>query len=182
MITMWGQREQVEGMYDHTPDYPARHERTVAQAMVSLVKYELGYGGVITNVVIAEDRATIEVKTRVMAKLDTVWFEGDIEEMKPLLSVAYHHLKVMSENREDLVEGTVRVMEKHGLVPGLPLFITTASPMIMGDMATKTAMLGAMGVTTIEEAIQFGKHSIEDLCAAWELAGYTNDGMGSLLT
>lgn len=179
MISIWGQREQLQP-YVLAPDYPARYTATLGQAMETFVAYELGFGGRVSNVV-TTDVVTIEVQTRVMGKLDTTWFQGSVTDMRPLLVVAAQHSRVWKDHSQELIDSCLKVMEWQGLVPGRPLFITMAAPHIAGELSTKTALLIAMGFSEWEDVERFRRHSIKDLCAAWELANYSHEGMGDLL-
>lgn len=75
MIDIYNQRSKLGDVFpeDHT------HHCSLEQAMVQLVKYELGYGG--RPVVNQCTREQLVVRTTVLACVDTVRFVGPVEEM-----------------------------------------------------------------------------------------------------
>lgn len=60
---------------------PVEKQQTSGKAVVSLIRYELGYGGSITDVT----STRIEVRTSMMGRYDITTWEGSEEEMEPLL-------------------------------------------------------------------------------------------------
>lgn len=60
---------------------PIKKEQSIGAAVISLFRYELGYGGKITDI----QPDYIEVLTPMMGRYDITGFRGSPEEMKPLM-------------------------------------------------------------------------------------------------
>lgn len=180
MIDRWGQRIDVNYPQEVHSNYPPRTAHSVGDAMLHFVKFELGYGGRVTNVIDAGEKICLEVQTRCMYKLDTTWFEGTKSEMEPLMRVTAHFLAFREHHTKDLVDLTAKKLIQNGL--RTPLEIEMAGFMIFGDFSAKAAMISAMGAKTEEIAKRLIGYTYEDLCAAWELNSYRAEGMEGLLS
>lgn len=75
-------------------------ERPVDRALISLVKYELGYGGVITQLT----KTKIVVNTRILNCSDIVTFEGSENDMRPLVEAASLYCQAAQTMRPAITE------------------------------------------------------------------------------
>ncbi|OGY62381.1 MAG: hypothetical protein A2745_00100 [Candidatus Harrisonbacteria bacterium RIFCSPHIGHO2_01_FULL_44_13] len=128
-------------------DFGAR-QLTTEQAMESLVKYELGYGGRITEA----SPTRIVVQTRVLGHcLDTTIFEGSEEEMRPLRAATYYFLRACGEQMTDLVfeQAFTDLSRKDGTA--LQAIVAWAGPLIIGRHRVRVAMMLAIGITSEED-------------------------------
>lgn len=94
-------------------------------AIISLLKYELGYGGVVTEV--ADDR--LEVTTRIMHCKDRTVFAGEKEEMAFLLTAVAVWLKA---EKEVSVEAWYKKVSE--VTNGVPLYVVMASGILKGQL------------------------------------------------
>lgn len=151
------------------------YEQSTAEALKSMVVYELGYGGVITEL----SPTKVVVETHIFGGTkDTTIFEGPKEEMELIVKAAAHHAALIGDeaSRNVLIEKSVDFL---GTLPkevgGLPLFIAMTAPMIMGEMSTVAALLASVGITDPEVVKTLVPISLKDLMAAVEL--YHETGM-----
>lgn len=164
MITQTNFRENGSGVkIDYGPG-----PRPFPLALRSLVIYELGYGGMITELL--PNRVTVE--TRILHTKDTTTFEGAGEDMQFLAKVAAFHALILEtkESRTALIDGAANYLQTLPReVGGLPLFINMAAPLLLGRPSAATALILAMGITDAETIIMLHVLSLEDLVATIEL-------------
>ncbi len=122
--------------------YVTKHTKTVSDALHSLIKFEIGYGGTIQDIT----RERVVIKTEVMAAVDTVTFEGTEEEMALLVEAAGFAIMAnpfgdqAPEAYKDKVVGDVMAFTK-----GLPLLVRMGSGIIMGNTVSKVVLLSMIG-------------------------------------
>lgn len=105
----------------------SRYEE-LGDAIISLLKYELGYGGVITSV--TDDH--IEVTTRIMHCKDRTVFSGEKEEMQYLLTAVCRWLKA---EKEVSIEAWYQKVSE--VTNGVPLFVAMASGILKGQLVAE---------------------------------------------
>lgn len=108
---------------------------SMEDAMESLVKYELGYGGQISDVKASGDRTTIEIKTRVLSCQDRTVFDGPKDEMMPLLQAC----KVWMEAGKRVDMGKVASDLCHAM-GGNALLITSSAGLAIGHATAQEAL------------------------------------------
>lgn len=134
MIKIHGTRQRGGEFFK---DCPPLRESTLEKALECLVGAELKYGGHITKLTPTE----VVVETRVMACLDTTYFEGSEEEMAPLVALAYYYSKARSEQNGEIVEDCVSQLEKlPEQIRGNAFFVVNLSPQILGSSTLKRAL------------------------------------------
>lgn len=148
------------------------YEQSAAEALESMVVYELGCGGFVTDL----SPTKVVVETHVFGGTkDTTIFEGPEEEMEFIVRVAAHHAALMSDetSRNALIEKAVDFL---GTLPkeigGVPLYIAAMAPLFMGGSSASAALLFAVGITDLEvvKALKaLAPISLKDLVAAVEL-------------
>lgn len=108
------------------------------EAIISLCKYELGYGGVITS--ITEEH--IEVKTQVFHCHDRTVFSGAKEDMESLQVAAYLWLKAEKEISMDAWYQKVSEVTK-----GVPLLVAMSAGILKGELVKEKLQeqLGSAG-------------------------------------
>lgn len=136
-------------------------------ALASLAKYELGWGGQVVDV----SESFIKVQTRVFHCLDTSIFEGPTVEMKPLFELVYFYTKASQEFEgaieDQAVDETGRWPDGIGRVP---LFLSMLAPLVIGSNRLKAAAMLACGLRD-ENDIKAGLNAdIKDIVAAFQLA------------
>ncbi len=150
----------------------APHQSRIDKALVSLVRFELGYGGYVRHV----DTTEVVTVTQVMAAMDTVTFTGSIAEMRHLVSVAAAHVAINGgATRTTLIEKMSGPIVE--LANGNALLITHMGPIILGTSMARAALLaGFANNLGFEEnqieaeyssiADKINKASFEDLISA----------------
>jgi hypothetical protein len=133
MIEIHASRADAGYVHD-VHNYPVR-KASLSEAIRSLVRFELGYGGRVVE--ISETR--IKVITIVLSKIDTTIFIGTKEEMEPLLvAVAVfmdgHKLYGMDRLVNDVMN----------LTKGKALLVAHASGLIAGGKFVKPATMIAL--------------------------------------
>jgi hypothetical protein len=123
MIEIWSYR-QKEGSEILLS---SRYE-DLGGAILSLLKYELGYGGVVTSV--TDDR--MEVMTRIMHCKDRTVFSGEKEEMRDLQAAVYLWLKAEKEVSFDAWYQKVAEVTN-----GVPLYVVMASGILKGQLVVE---------------------------------------------
>ena len=165
MITVTQTRKQIGSNYVY--DFGGPTERTSLEALKSLVVYELGYGGQITNL---DYPTRIKVETRILSKIDTAVFEGSKEEMKPLFEATYFFLKATTEHSDLIVENAVAKLNRElGELAGIPFYLEIAGPMVIGETLSKVALMLGLGVTAEEDVKKGIALSTKDLVTVFEL-------------
>lgn len=97
----------------------------VGEAIISLCKYELGFGGVVTA--LQDDH--IETTTQIMHCKDRTVFSGSKEEMQDLLAMTFLWLKAEKEISIDAWYKKVSEVTN-----GVPLFVAMASGILKGEL------------------------------------------------
>jgi hypothetical protein len=97
----------------------------IEEAIVSLLKYELGYGGRVT--VLTDEK--IEVETLIFHCKDRTVFSGSKEEMQDLLATAYLWLKAEKEVSFDNWHRKVSEVTN-----GVPLRVVMAAGILQGEL------------------------------------------------
>jgi hypothetical protein len=113
-------------------------EKNRDDAILQLLKFELGYGGNIVNVDIDDpEKVRLEIETHVISKLDIVEFIGSMAEMKPLLHLAYIHTHLMRPGavRDTVVKNCADTAISDGL--NLPIHLSLIAPLWMGGSSTR---------------------------------------------
>ena len=149
--------------YNGAPEpHVVQHDKTVGEALVSLVQYELGSGGAVQEV----SSTKIVVKTTFFDNYDIVEFFGTEDAMKPLLLGAAAYVQVRESAHDALLSGTLEVLR----LPGggyRPLDVATLGPFLMGQAPVKLALLVAAGIKPTEPMLT---HTTEAVAAAVEMA------------
>lgn len=115
-------------------------EKEPDDALISLVRFELGFGGKPT----ALTERSIKIRTRVFEKTDIVDFEGPEEEMKLLLKAVSIWASLMMQHRgENSID--MLVFEKVFGGQGSALEVTKILPVIAGGVGAKQVMLYMVG-------------------------------------
>lgn len=163
-ITVWGTRQKPnEPLFT---DCPARTEKSTDEALITLLKYELGYGG--RPVDITPTRVT--VVTHVLSCEDTTHFEDSEADMLPIHQALYWWGKA-TENDDMLIS---RAAEQ---LAGTSAFvITNMAPMLLGGSRIRLALFLSMGITDQKKLtylLDLKGPALEDLVAAIRLAEET---------
>lgn len=165
MITITQTRKQIGS--DYVYDFGGPVSKSVSKALESLVVYELGYGGKITEI---DYPTKIAVETRICSKIDGTVFEGPEEKMKPLFEAAYFFLKATGEHSDEIVNSAVQALgDRLGELAGVPFFLSLAGPMVMGEETSKVALMLGMGITAEEDIKKGVRLSTKDLVAVFEI-------------
>lgn len=134
---------------------------TVGRMLVSLVQYELGFGGTVQEV----SSTRIVVKTSFSGNYDIVEVSGAEDDMKPLLLGVAAYAEVRMSAHEALVSGALEVLR----LPGggyRPLNVATLGPFLIGQAPVKLALLVAAGIEPTEAMLT---HSIEAVADAVQM-------------
>ncbi len=150
------------------------HTRTSADALTSLVKYEIGFGGRIIEVTATR----VVVSTTVLGCKDVVIFSGDVEEMRRLVLAAQAATYVFSEKESvrALAEGTIDAMkqcgaDEHGRMR--PFLSAHLAPLIAGGAVGKIALFAAMEVEDDSALRRLSPLSLDQLVELAEVAAST---------
>jgi len=103
---------------------PVTREQSPGQATVSLVRYELGYGGRITDL----QPTSITVRTSCMGRYDITRYSGTETEMRPLLLAVGYWLDSHQQHGEAQISRTVNQMMLHG--QNLPIYAMMMSTLM----------------------------------------------------
>lgn len=134
MIKNVSSRNKGDGY--HYPD--TVRDQSVDKALASLIKYEIGYGGIVTSVT----PTSVVIVTRIMGCVDTTTFTGDAQEMKLLVEAAAY--STVTAPITDFAPKAYRdqaidqVMQVSG---GKPLLIKLAAGMITGRMGQRSLLI-----------------------------------------
>jgi hypothetical protein len=121
-------------------------ERSVGSALYGLVKYELGFGGVLATVP-ADSFDTLRIRTRVFHNIDTVTYKGPEDEMMKLHAAVYLWYKVRQEVYAEtgmLHDQSMTYLTK--VTGGLPLLICNFHEQIMLGHIVPVVILSALGL------------------------------------
>lgn len=89
---------------------PITREESQGQAVVSLVRYELGYGGHITDL----QPTSVTVRTSCLGRYDITRYSGTEAEMRPLLLAVGYWLEGQQHHGEAQISQTVDQMMLNG--------------------------------------------------------------------
>lgn len=145
-------------------------ECSVGRALYGLVKYELGFGGVLANDP-ADRFDMLRIRTRVFACIDTVTYKGPEDEMMKLYAAVYTWYKVRQEVYSEtgkLHDQSMTYLTK--VTGGLPLLICNFHEQIMLGHIVPVVILSACGVQE--------KEYIDRLAALYEKGSNPNDKDG----
>ncbi|MDR3616602.1 MAG: hypothetical protein P4L53_23785 [Candidatus Obscuribacterales bacterium] len=150
-----------------------RHE-SPEKALYSMVKFELGYGGMI----VAASETSITVRTRVLNCVDHTTFSGSQQDMRPLIETAYFFMEACKHDDQSIDQ----VVEQLAATPsgkGLRTFyLTNLAPLLLGQKRVSVACMLGMGLTNVND-IEFGiRLRFDDLFA---LLGLIIDAPGRSL-
>lgn len=118
---------------------PSGGPRAQADAIESLLMYEIGYGGRITKI----EPTEVHVRTHIMSCVDDTVYSGSEEEMEPLVHIAvlaakYHAMDVES-SREEAMN---KVME---VTKGNPLLIKLGGDILIGGFSVRNVIAAMCG-------------------------------------
>lgn len=155
---------------------PDNYERTVGDALQMLIKYELGFGGTITN--FNSEKPSLTVNTQVLNCHDQTVFTGSKEEMQPLLMAAGMWLE--AKKRVDLNMYTQAVLEYTKGAMGPSVWY---AGMVLGRLISERFMLIALGISDEATLEQFSALNSKDLLGVLDLLheGYTPDQIKELI-
>ena len=116
---------------------PATRSLIVVQALDSFILYELGFGTVIREIT----PTRVVCLTRVMNCLDTVIFEGKVEEMRLLVEAAilYCQARKIDTLQAAFIDHTLKVTK------GNPLLIKMGMGILYGNAAIRAVILAMIG-------------------------------------
>jgi hypothetical protein len=120
MIEIWCWRNNGAGEILMSSRYA-----DVDEAVVSLLKYEMGYGGKISHL----SDTSLTVKTQVLACKDRTVYTGEKEEMAYLLAALKLWLEAEEKVSIDDLWKKVSEMSK-----GKALLVTCLTPLVKGDL------------------------------------------------
>lgn len=135
---------------------------TVEQCLLLLVKFEIGYGGRITEL----EKTKISVRTSVMNCVDTTTFQGDEEDMAPLYMAAamdalITNCKMEQNNGNPFSDKDVsRLMDITG---GNPLLLKMGAGMILGGGQTKAIYVAMCNPTNEVEVKHLASKNNDEL-------------------
>ena len=148
-------------------------EVSVKSALESLVVYEIGYGGQITDIT----KTKVAVRTLVMDCVDTAEFTGTEEEMKLLVEAAALSLgtspmaaSVPEAYRQAALDEVMKVTK------GIPLYMKLGGGMLLGGFTLKSLLIIMIGPESEEQTVFLTKQSNDELFTMMtmvRLEGYT---------
>lgn len=161
MIKHTNLRNNGNGMHDLGGAY----EQKVTDALRSLVVYEFGYGGMVYDL----SRTRVVVDTHIMSCHDRTIFEGAEDEMAWLVKAASCHALLMGDKtfHKALVERCADQMMD--LTGGVPLFCALTAPFLIGEGATRGALLMAAGVQDEAMVTKLAPLPLKELMAVVEM-------------
>ena len=126
----------------------AERDQTVADSVVSLVKYELGFGGHPTEVT----DTMVTTRTNVFGRYDVTTFTGTKEEMRPLV-LACFFWATLNKDKKRMIDFRMDLWEKvMGDQAGVPLLICNFEPIVSGQAIAKQICLFLIGQNNEEWA------------------------------
>lgn len=160
--------------------------KSIERALIHLVVYELGYGGMVTDIT----ETSVSVSTKIMGCLDKVTFKGTAEEMKALRMVAAAHAGSWLTAQDEMIEATVKTLNRTlGDKAGSPMLLTMCAGFAQGAVSTPVALAMAFGLGEADTKLVVehwggmfdAKSKREDLIAALFLSQETNTMLGDIL-
>jgi hypothetical protein len=174
MITVVSKRKDVNTT-DPRFGFVDTFQRTTEQALISLAEYELGFGGRIDSITENDGIFTVTTIAQVMSKVDTTIFSGSKAEMEPLLKVCAAVITVQTKYNRELVDSTIKLLGKSA---GVPLILSLAGPMFMGETSVKTSLLVILGIQPGTDLFdKLKKQKIKDICLAWSYNDWKSEGV-----
>lgn len=161
---------RYDGRYEHT----IKRSLTQGRAVISLIRFELGFGGTVTHITPTK----VVVQTPVFGKMDVTAFEGGKEEMRPLVegTQVFHSLKGVAAESY-----TAQALELLRRADGgfRPLDVVMFGPMLgsMGYVKPTLLSLICSEPSQMEAAL---KQPIEEVVAAVEMGLNDNDHDGAI--
>jgi len=165
----------VNARYNGSPEpNVTQHKKSTHAAYTSLVRFEIGYGGVIVDL----SPTKVVCKTPVLGSVDVVTFTGSEKDMRPLVLAAGYSLQLRAAHKDELIDGTMRSLSS--LTGGKPKTFEVAhfGPLLMGQSIAKAACLLGIEVEPTEGLLN---RSFDDLMAAAELHLETGEPFLSIL-
>lgn len=131
------------------------------EALISLIKFELAYGGQITDC--TETR--VAVRTRVLNCIDDTVFTGTAKEMEPLVRAAAYWLFVVDGIKKEHESGIMPNELDHlmEITKGIPLLIHMSHGIILGHPRAKATAAMLFNPTTEEQVKKLMEMSLEDM-------------------
>ena len=128
-----------------------QNTRSVIGALISLIWYELGYGGKIKELTPTK----IVIFTRVLAAQDTVTFEGNEKEMKILLAGVFYHSRT-SPNLVQIAEKVIQITKGNALLTSHSAIMFTGG-VLGGGKRLRACIMAALEI----EDTEFQKFMLE---------------------
>ena len=169
MITIFNER--INGDYVCSP---ISRDSGLFDAMVSLLKYELGFGGKIVEIT----KERVKIVTHVLSCVDTTTFSGSEEDMLPLVQATLLWAKLSSDEfvvDEILKKSWNMIANKAGTAS--PLIATKFLPMIVGQSKYIVVMAMIAGIDAVD-ILKVDNNS--DKLAIIQLAAETGKSFGEL--
>ena len=179
-------REASERWYGPQLEFRYAYTKDRDKALRSFIEFELGYGGVITELCQdpkAEEQY-VQVTTRIMNKRDVTTYKGTLEELKPFYEIAYLSIAYEEGLRESNFEPIIDALME--LTKGVPLMIKMGEGIVRGSHIARVAiayLLAFEDLDFMQKVIKSGV-SLKDLCATHELVcgGASRKDVESLLS
>lgn len=136
-------------------------------ALVRLLCFELGYGGIITEVT----RSKVIVVTRIMNCVDTTIFTGPESEMRRVFEIASLWVLVKHDIGDRICQGMAQeCCEKWPeSVRGKALFVRNLGPILIGQHMTKVVFLTYSGIDNDDDVKAAVGFELNDIITAVEL-------------
>jgi len=148
---------------------PVTREVSPSQALISLVKFELGFGGHVTELT----STRVSTQTQVMACTDLTTWEGTEAEMKRVYEVALNHAALMHFEKDKVISKATDAFMQLPERMRIPLFATTLLPMVMGEQTGMIALLAGYSIQDQEQVKKLVGMGVENALALLTLADET---------
>ncbi len=123
-------------------DLPSQSERTVTDALTSLVTYQFGYGGQVKDVHRDGDTVALLVHTPILGHTDEVTYVGSRAEMASLLRAAYYHMELTRRHGRPIMEAA---MDQVAAVTQRTILVTNLFNLVSGGSLAKGVYLMLLG-------------------------------------
>lgn len=167
-------------------DFRDTYTKDRDKALRSFIEYELGYGGVITELCQdpkAEEQY-VQVTTRVMGKRDVTTYKGTLEELKPFYEIAYLSIAYEESLRKSNFEPIIDTLME--VTKGVPLLIKMSEGIVRGSHTARVAIAYLLAFEDLEFMQKVIKSGVpfKDLMATHELVcgGASRQDVESLLS
>jgi hypothetical protein len=124
------------------PDSRIHREDFVLGALISLVKYQFGYGGYIENLDVAGGGAHITVHTPILGHYDIVTYMGSQTEMELLLQACYVYQELRRLVGTSPHKSVIARLAEAG---GNTLIQTQLTPVLVGQGFARGVLLALLG-------------------------------------